>query len=152
MALTIHKGNLFAGNYETIGHGVNCVGVMGAGIALEFRTRFPGMYQKYVMQCNAGLAQLGSTDHWEETDFKTKQFTYGYNLFTQVMPGSNARLVGIDYALRRTLAHMRLHGFQQLALPKIGCGIGGLDWESQVLPVFEEAGKDYKDLDLVAVV
>ena len=44
-------GNLFDSGYHAIGHGVNCRGIMGAGIAVEFKDRFPKNYQEYVTKC-----------------------------------------------------------------------------------------------------
>lgn len=59
MSLRIIKGNLFTSNCQTLVNTVNCVGVMGAGIALEFRLRYPEMYARYVEICKQNLMDIG---------------------------------------------------------------------------------------------
>lgn len=59
MSLTQIKGNIFCTNAQTIVNTVNCVGVMGAGIALECKLRYPKMFQKYAEFCEAGLLEPG---------------------------------------------------------------------------------------------
>ena len=49
--ITIKKGNIFLSDKQTIVNTINCVGVMGKGVALEFRLRYPGMYEKYKEFC-----------------------------------------------------------------------------------------------------
>ncbi len=78
MSLDIIKGNLFTSNCQTLVNTVNCVGVMGAGIALEFRLRYPQMYERYVEICNSQLLDIGklwlykSEHHWV-LNFPTKK-------------------------------------------------------------------------------
>ena len=78
MSLDIIKGNLFTSNCQTLVNTVNCVGVMGAGIALEFRLRYPQMYERYVEICNSHLLDIGklwlykSEHHWV-LNFPTKK-------------------------------------------------------------------------------
>jgi O-acetyl-ADP-ribose deacetylase (regulator of RNase III) len=77
MSIKIIKGNLFTSNCQTLVNTVNCVGVMGAGIALEFRLRYPQMYIKYVEICKQNLMDIGklwlykSDEHWV-LNFPTK--------------------------------------------------------------------------------
>lgn len=59
MAVSVIKGNIFTSNCQTIVNTVNCVGVMGAGIALECRFRYPEMYRRYVELCKAGQIEIG---------------------------------------------------------------------------------------------
>ncbi|MCC5654200.1 macro domain-containing protein [Nostoc sp. XA013] len=78
MTLKIINGNLFTSNCQTLVNTVNCVGVMGAGIALEFRLRYPDMYARYIRICNDNLMEIGklwlykSGQHWI-LNFPTKQ-------------------------------------------------------------------------------
>ena len=53
------KGDLFQSKAQTLVNTVNCVGVMGKGLALEFKNRFPGMYKDYVRRCKKGHVRLG---------------------------------------------------------------------------------------------
>ncbi|MEB3218055.1 MAG: macro domain-containing protein [Nostocales cyanobacterium 94392] len=77
MKIKIIKGNIFTSQCQTLVNTVNCVGVMGAGIALEFRLRYPEMYKRYVELCKRDLMQVGklwlykSQDRWV-LNFPTK--------------------------------------------------------------------------------
>lgn len=116
-------GDLFAQDVQAIGHGVNCYGEMGAGIAVVFRRGYPAMYDEYRRRCEAGEFGLGSILAW-----KTKSGKAIYNLGTQFQPGRNASLEGIRWSVTRMLAHAELNDIGSVALPQIGCGIGGLSW------------------------
>jgi len=59
MTIEIIKGNLFTSQCQTLANTINCVGVMGAGIALEFRLRYPQMFKRYVELCNQQLIDIG---------------------------------------------------------------------------------------------
>ncbi|AZB73425.1 macro domain-containing protein [Synechococcus elongatus] len=77
-SLKILKGNIFTTNCQTLVNTVNCVGVMGAGIALEFKLRYPDMDQKYISLCQQGLLDIGklwiykTTSRWI-LNFPTKK-------------------------------------------------------------------------------
>lgn len=60
MPINIVKGNLFTSSAQTLVNTVNCVGVMGAGVAFEFRLRYPEMYARYVELCEQGQIAVGS--------------------------------------------------------------------------------------------
>jgi O-acetyl-ADP-ribose deacetylase (regulator of RNase III) len=55
----VRMGDLFASLMQTLVNTVNCVGIMGAGVALEFKKHFPHMFADYVQRCDAGLVKLG---------------------------------------------------------------------------------------------
>lgn len=59
MPVKVLVGNLFDSKAQTLVNTVNCVGVMGKGIALEFKNRFPGMYEDYVVRCDRNEVKLG---------------------------------------------------------------------------------------------
>ena len=76
--ITVKKGNIFTSNCDTVVNTVNCVGVMGAGIALECRLRYPEMYKKYKDLCHKDLIQVGKlwiykTDKKWILNFPTKK-------------------------------------------------------------------------------
>lgn len=122
---TTSSGDIFTAGAHAIAHGVNTRGVMGAGIAVKFREAHPGMYAEYRKLCEEfGGALGGLVFPW------TADNVIVYNLFTQIMPGANA-----DYALLEKAAlMMRLdaeeRGLDSVALPEIGCGIGGLEYHN----------------------
>src|SRR5689334_19885892 len=59
------NGNIFTSKYQTLVNTVNCVGIMGAGIALEFKYRYPEMFEKYVKHCKEHLIQIGKLSIYE---------------------------------------------------------------------------------------
>ncbi len=132
--ITYVKGDLFAANERAVAHGCNCHGVMGAGVAAIVRDRFPVAYNRYKMACDItkdfypGVAQPVSCDvpNWDTggTDVTTV-----YNLATQNAPGANAKYDYVEGALRNMRRHMLHVGNSRIAMPKIGAGIGGLEWE-----------------------
>ena len=133
MTIEYREGDLFAQpDLQALSHGVNCHGKMGAGIAVEFRKRFPAMHEKYVNHCKAGRLKLGMVFPWhEQEDF------WVYNMASQDKPGRNASLAAVDATLAKVIDHMEKNGVKSLGLPLIGCGIGGLSWP-QVRAIFEK--------------
>ena len=125
-------GDLFDAGIPAVAQGVNLDGVMGAGIAAEFRRRYPGMYREYAALCSAGVLRLGSLHLW----------TYGeatvFNLATQRHPGPCAQLPAIRSSVRKMLRCAEVLSIPAVAVPRIGCGLGGLDW-AQVNEVLTQA-------------
>ncbi len=116
-------GDLFELDFPAIGHGCNCVGVMGAGIAKEFRSRWPDMYLEYKDFCEDGSAFPG--------DFYPYELPGGlmvYNMLTQPVPGPSAQIKYIEMAVTKSIADCIERGIDVLAIPRIGAGLGGLRW------------------------
>ena len=121
-------GDLFSTECPALGHGVNTLGSMGAGIAVEFRRRWPAMYDAYRAECRSGRLQRGSIFVWQAADRLI------VNLATQRGVGRGAaRLEWVRQAAHAT-AQLSVAG---LALPRIGAGLGGLCW-ADVRAVLEE--------------
>lgn len=116
-------GNMFASNAQTWVNTVNCVGVMGKGIALEFRKRFPDMYEDYVQRCRRGQVRLG-----KPYLFRRLMAPWILNFPTKGHWRSVASLKGILDGLRYVHAHYREWGITSLAVPPLGCGEGQLEW------------------------
>lgn len=135
MPIEYRSGDLFTSDAEVLAHGCNCQGVMGAGIAKEFKDRYPGMFKEYNLACKGRTFEPGSYMVYEATSSKTI-----LNLATQDYPGRNARLDLIEKSLTKALeAHPEL---KSIAMPRIGCGIGGLAWE-EVERVLKRVAKAY---------
>lgn len=119
------EGDLFASDSRGLAHGCNTRGVMGAGIALEFAHRYPGMYAFYQRQCQRGGFTLGRVLPWFTHNNKTI-----FNLATQDLPGPHADLNALRTSVTTMLKLAEGEHFEidRIALPRIGCGIGGLDW------------------------
>jgi O-acetyl-ADP-ribose deacetylase (regulator of RNase III) len=117
------QGNLFDSDATAIGHGVNIDGLMGAGIAKQYARLFPQMYLNYRALCNARNLHAG-----EVYVHQTPNLTI-YNIASQDRPGRNARLEWLEAGVDAALWHAADMGHSILALPRIGCGIGGLLWQ-----------------------
>lgn len=121
--VTVKVGDMFQSKSQTWVNTVNCVGVMGKGVALEFRKRFPDMYQDYVERCKAGQVKLG-----RPYLYKRVVPPWILNFPTKDDWRSVARLNDIVEGLRYLEAHYREWGIESLAVPPLGCGHGQLEW------------------------
>lgn len=116
------SGNLFDTTQTCIGHGVNVYGVMGAGIAKQFKKKFPANYRAYQHQCvTKNLKPGGLYSHWEDGHFIL-------NMASQDKPGANARNDWLWSAALKAGKFAREGEYKVIAIPMIGCGIGGLTW------------------------
>ena len=123
MAIEFRTGDLFALGFPALAHGVNCQGQLG-GLALHFAHRWPDMADAYVDECSGGRLTLGGMFVWTAADG-----TVIYNLATQLYGGPNAELGAIESSLRSAVEHAEDHEITSIGLPRIGAGIGGLEWE-----------------------
>lgn len=121
--ITVLMGNLFESQAQTLVNTINCVGVMGKGIALEFKQRFPDMFADYVARCQRGEVRLG-----RPYLFKRLLPPWILNFPTKEHWRASANLQAIIRGLEYLEAHYREWGIQSLALPPLGCGHGQLEW------------------------
>ena len=116
-------GDMFESRAQTLVNTVNCVGVMGKGVAAAFRKRFPAMYMDYVARCDRHEVQLGRPYLYSEPDpphvlnFPTKQHWRAVSRLSDIVEG-------LDYLEE----HYEAWGITSLAVPPLGCGNGGLEW------------------------
>jgi O-acetyl-ADP-ribose deacetylase (regulator of RNase III) len=123
MSFTEVTGDLFDMDLPAIGHGVNCVGIMGAGIARVFRDKYPDMFAAYKIRCAFHRLHPGQVMSWNAGNQMI------LNLATQFYPGADATLGDVDAAVKQALRFCEKEGIASLGLPRIGSGIGGLRWE-----------------------
>jgi O-acetyl-ADP-ribose deacetylase (regulator of RNase III)/uncharacterized protein YwgA len=123
MIEAVRKGNLLDAPAQTLVNTVNTVGVMGKGIALEFRQRFPDMFTDYQRRCAEGRVRVGEPylwrgrfDHWI-INFPTKRHWR-----------SASRIADIERGLSFLSEHLVAWGVTSMAVPPLGAGHGGLDW------------------------
>ncbi len=121
------RGNLFDADVEAIVNAVNCVGVMGKGIALEFKKRFPNNFIAYKAACDAGELQLGRVlIHDEGPSAKP---CYIINFPTKNHWRNPSRLEDIRRGLDSLAAEIDRRKIHSIAIPALGCRLGGLDWQ-----------------------
>jgi len=134
-----------------VGQGVNCLAVMGAGVALAIAKKWPkalAEYKQYLGKFGQtpylalGMVQLSAIDDKGELIIA--------NCFTQVSVGYDkdgnppASLSAIEDSLRSLVKTCNIR-HQDLYTPQIGCGLGGLDWETQVKPIYEKLSEELDD-------
>jgi O-acetyl-ADP-ribose deacetylase (regulator of RNase III)/uncharacterized protein YwgA len=122
-------GDLFASRAETLVNTVNCVGVMGKGVAEQFRKRFPAMFEDYKSRTDAKTVRLGQPYVYQDPSG-----TQIVNFPTKNHWRSPSRLSDIERGLDFLNAHIAEWRIARLALPPLGCGNGGLEW-SEVGPL-----------------
>jgi uncharacterized protein YwgA/O-acetyl-ADP-ribose deacetylase (regulator of RNase III) len=116
-------GDMFQSTAQTLVNTVNCVGVMGKGIALEFKKRFPDMYEDYVRRCHAKAVQLG-----RPYLYRRPTPPWILNFPTKDHWRSVSRLEDIVRGLHYLEQHYQQWGITSLAVPPLGCGQGQLEW------------------------
>lgn len=134
--ITDSHGNLLRAEAEALVNTVNTEGVMGKGIALQFKNAYPAMYESYRRMAKAGNVKLGSVQVWE-----TGQLTgprYVINFPTKGHWKSKSKLADIREGLTDLTRVVRERGITSIAVPPLGCGNGGLDWRD-VEPVIRDA-------------
>jgi len=122
--VTPKVGDLFKSRAGTLVNTVNCVGVMGKGIALEFKKRFPAMYEDYVRRCDRGEVRIG-----RPYLYKQKRGPSILNFPTKEHWRAVSRLSDLVKGLEHLKANYKNWGIKSLAVPPLGCGNGQLDWE-----------------------
>ncbi len=125
MPVTLVAGDIFISQAQTLVNAVNCAGVMGKGLALAFKQRFPEMYANYVARCKAQQVRLG-----EPYLFRRAVSPWIVNFPTKYHWRSASCPEDIEAGLVYLQQHYLEWGISSLAVPALGCGLGGLDWET----------------------
>lgn len=115
-------GNLFDSRAQVLTNTVNCVGVMGKGIALEFKKRYPALFRDYAARCARGEMRIGEPWLWENDEVQILNFPTKRHWRTP------SRLEDIEAGLSWLAAHYGALGIYTIAMPALGCGNGGLPW------------------------
>ncbi|MCZ6448333.1 MAG: macro domain-containing protein [Alphaproteobacteria bacterium] len=122
--VTVKIGDLFESDAQTLVNTVNCVGIMGKGIAYEFKRRFPEMFKDYVELCERNEVQLGKPYLYKELFDK-----WVINFPTKDHWRSVSRLEDINQGFEYLKYHYKRWGITSVAVPPLGCGMGQLDWD-----------------------
>ena len=139
-------GNLLGAPVEALVNTVNTVGVMGRGIALQFKQAFPEMFREYERACARGDVQVGKMEVFDLGGLSGGP-RWIINFPTKRHWRSQSRLEDIDAGLLELVATIRRLSIRSIAIPPLGCGNGGLDW-TEVRPRIEQALRDLPEVSV----
>ncbi len=121
-----HTGDVLRADERVVAHGCNTRGVMGAGIAKQVRDMHPNVYRQYVDAVQSLDFVLGTAQLLYRGDDAPGALIF--NLGTQNAPGPNATLWAVYLSFANLAEMSKRCGIDRVAIPRIGCGIGGLIW------------------------
>ena len=134
MPTSFLKGDLFqTEGVRAYAHGCNCAGTMDAGVSVAFKKRWPAMFEEYAARCADHRFHLGDVLVWTTEDAVV------YSMAIQEHWKSKAKISAFTRALRRTVELAEHAGVARVGFPRIGAGLGGLDW-TRVKSVFTAVG------------
>ena len=139
-------GDILTEDAEALVNTVNCVGVMGRGIALQFKKAFPENFRVYAAACKRNEVKPG-----QMFVFKTQRLTnprYIVNFPTKRHWRGNSRIEDIETGLKDLVKVIRAQDIHSIAVPPLGSGLGGLEW-SMVRARIEKALQGVTNLEVV---
>lgn len=139
-------GNLLTAPVQALVNTVNTEGVMGKGIALQFKIAYPRMFKAYEAACKRGEVKLGHV-HVFDLGGLVDGHRWILNFPTKGHWRSRSKLSDIASGLDDLIRIVRELGIQSIAIPPLGCGNGGLDW-SDVRPLIEQAFAPLTDVEV----
>lgn len=121
------SGDFFEFDADILVNTVNCVGVMGAGVALAFKKRYPEMFDDYVEKCRSGSIRPGAPSVWIQRDMISKEIEI-VNFPTKDHWRKPSEYQYIDDGLKWLSTYLEDKPGKIVTLPALGCGHGQLDW------------------------
>ncbi len=139
-------GDILRANVEALVNTVNCVGIMGRGIALQFKNAYPANFRAYGAACAHKDVQPGRMFVFETRELTGPKFII--NFPTKRHWKGKTRMEDIDSGLVALTAEIRARGIRSIAIPPLGSGLGGLSW-GEVRPRIEAALRGIDDLRVI---
>jgi len=125
MAIHFVLGDLLESKTEVLVNPVNCYGVMGKGLALQFKKKYPSYFQQYKGLCDDGMIRLGRVHLHQNAAFPAI-----VSFPTKNHWSDKSLLENIDQGLSSLSEAIESMQVKSIAIPQLGCGFGGLPWES----------------------
>ena len=141
-------GNLLEADAVALVNTVNTVGVMGKGIALQFKRAFPDNYKAYKRACDVGDVELGHMFIWDAGALAPDGPRYVINFPTKRHWRSKSTLADIQAGLEDLVRQIKDLSITTVAVPPLGCGHGGLRW-AEVRPLIVAAFEQLPDVDVL---
>jgi O-acetyl-ADP-ribose deacetylase (regulator of RNase III) len=126
MTVRIKRGDLLKEDSDAVVNTVNCVGVMGKGIALQFKQRWPTNFKEYEAASKRKEIKPGEMFIYDLGEWERPR--YIINFPTKVHWRGDSKLEYIEDGLRDLVRQARRLGIKSISMPPLGCGNGGLDW------------------------
>jgi O-acetyl-ADP-ribose deacetylase (regulator of RNase III) len=138
------KGDILTSDCEAVVNTVNCYGKMGRGLALAFKRQFPAMFLAYKRDCDDGKVKTGSMHVWKNPNggwvinFPTKDHWRTPSLMEWIVAG-----------LDDLVQVVKQKEIKSIAIPPLGCGLGGLQWYQVRAEIKRVHDQHWKDIRLV---
>lgn len=142
--ISYKNGDILSEDAEALVNTVNCVGVMGRGVALQFKRVYPENFKAYEKECHNSGVRPGSMFVFETGYLRPR---YIINFPTKRHWRNNSRLADINLGLQSLVEEIRNRGIRSIAIPPLGCGEGKLNWAA-VRNLMEESLADLKDVQI----
>lgn len=136
------KGDLLESEAYALVNTVNCEGVMGKGLALQFKRRFPEMFKEYADFCKSRQLTPGSL-HCVDVGGKLV-----INFPTKNRWRENSKMAYIASGLDELEALINSRGIKSIAIPPLGCGCGGLEWSEVKLLIIKKLHSVSQSVDI----
>ena len=138
------EGNLLEADVEAFINTVNTVGVMGKGVALLFKEKYPETFKKYKIACDKGEISIGKMFVTDESTFEDRKLIINFPTKTHWQyPSEYSFIEGGLMSLKETIEKYKI---KSLAMPPIGCGNGGLDWRKVKILIEKHLGELETDI------
>jgi O-acetyl-ADP-ribose deacetylase (regulator of RNase III) len=144
--IEIANGNILEADAEALVNTVNCVGAMGKGLALQFKQAFPANYKAYEAACRAGEVVPGEMFIFDNGRLNKPRYIIDFP--TKRHWRDNSRIEDIQSGLRALIEDVRRLGIRSIAVPPLGCGLGGLNWRD-VRPMIENSFSELPDVSVL---
>jgi O-acetyl-ADP-ribose deacetylase (regulator of RNase III) len=144
--IRLSMGNLLRAEAEALVNTVNCIGHMGKGVALQFKKAFPENFLFYQKACRDNEVQPGRMLVFNTGKMIGPQFII--NFPTKQHWRGNSKYAFIQSGLKALIAEVRHRGIRSIAIPPLGCGLGGLDW-NRVRPMIEAAFLELPNVEVL---
>jgi len=141
--IEIKVGDIFKADTEALVNTVNCVGVMGRGIALQFKKAYPQNFKAYKTVCDDEQLYPGKVFVYDLNRMINPR--YIINLPTKRHWKEKSRIEDIEAGLVALKEEIRQRNILSIAIPPLGCGLGGLEW-SAVRPLIEQAFSELSEV------
>lgn len=126
--ITLCQGNLMRDGADALVNPINCAGAMGAGLALQFKRAYPDMNTAYTLACARGAIRPGRIFVYSTASLSAPY--YIFNFPTKRHWREASKIEYIDDGLAAMCDLLPEYSVDSIALPALGCGLGGLPWET----------------------